>query len=516
MNRDGAVAMYAKGDSGSGSARPEGYDSRMFEAIELGRQVSKKEFDKEEPVLHSALLKAQRRLAELKVPVILVMSGVEGAGKGAVVNRLNKWLDTRYVRTNSFWDETDEETQRPRYWRFWRCLPPAGTVGIMFGSWYTHPIVDRVFDRIDDAEFEHEMRQAEDFERLLTDDGALIVKFWFHLAKSDQQDRLQADVTEGRITSPLLREFSKNYDDFLMVSERAIHATDIGPCRWHLVEAADARYRDLTVARTLLSEMEDRIARAEASSAHSAAPLPEPKYEAVSVLDRVDLESKLEKKEYEEQLAHWQNRVNQLTWKAREQRLRTVVVFEGWDAAGKGGAIRRLTRAIDARLFNAMSIGAPTDEEHAHHYLWRFWRHVPRSGYMTIYDRSWYGRVLVERVEGFAREEEWERAYHEINTFEQQLVEHGIVVLKFWLHISNAEQLRRFKEREQVEWKKHKITDEDWRNREKWDAYRAAVDDMVLRTSTQRVPWDLVPANDKRFARVRVIQRVCEAMEAEL
>ena len=169
---------------------------------------------------------------------------------------------------------------------------------------------------------------------------------------------------------------------------------------------------------------------------------------------------------------------------AFEKKRSSVVVFEGWDAAGKGGNIRRITAAIDPRTYRVISIAAPTDEEKAHHYLWRFWRHVPRAGYVTIYDRSWYGRVLVERVEGFARPDEWSRAYLEINDFEQQLVDHGIVLAKFWLHIDAKEQLRRFRERESVAWKQHKIAAEDWRNREKWDAYEEAVNDMVARTST--------------------------------
>jgi polyphosphate kinase 2 (PPK2 family) len=215
-------------------------------------------------------------------------------------------------------------------------------------------------------------------------------------------------------------------------------------------------------------------------------------------------------------LDEYQSQLNNLAWQAREARLFTVAVFEGWDAAGKGGAIRRVTQAVDARLYQAITVGAPTDEERAHHYLWRFWRHLPRAGFMTIYDRSWYGRVLVERVEGFARPDEWRRSYLEINDFEEQLVDHGVVLMKFWLHISKEEQLRRFREREQVAWKQHKITPEDWRNRERWDDYRLAVDEMVARTSTEYAPWDLVAANDKRFARIEVLRAFCTCLERAL
>jgi AMP-polyphosphate phosphotransferase len=191
-------------------------------------------------------------------------------------------------------------------------------------------------------------------------------------------------------------------------------------------------------------------------------------------------------------------------------------VFEGWDAAGKGGGIRRLTEAIDSRLCRVIPVAAPTDEERAHHYLWRFWRHIPRAGLVTIYDRSWYGRVLVERVEGFAREDEWMRAYLEINDFEQQLVESGVVLTKFWVHISLEEQLRRFEDRQRTPYKQHKITEEDWRNREKWEAYRAAVNDMVVRTSTRKAPWTLVAGNDKKFARIQMLETVCRRLERAL
>jgi polyphosphate kinase 2 (PPK2 family) len=186
------------------------------------------------------------------------------------------------------------------------------------------------------------------------------------------------------------------------------------------------------------------------------------------------------------------------------------------DAGGKGGAIRRITNAIDARLYQTIPIAAPTDEEKDHHYLWRFWRHIPRSGRVTVYDRSWYGRVLVERVEGFATEAEWKRAYLEINEFEEQLVESGIILFKFWMHIGQDEQLRRFKAREEVPYKQHKITDEDWRNREKWDQYKAAVNEMVIRTSTEYAPWELIPGNDKPYARIAVLQTICGGLRKAL
>ena len=235
-----------------------------------------------------------------------------------------------------------------------------------------------------------------------------------------------------------------------------------------------------------------------------------------TILSRLDMSLRVDRRRYETRLEELQGRLNALHRKAQRRGTSAILVFEGWDAAGKGGAIRRLTAAIDARAYQVIPIAAPTDEERAQHYLWRFWRHLARRGRMTIFDRSWYGRVLVERVEGFASEHEWMRAYAEINQFESQLVAHGIVVIKFWMHITADEQLRRFREREKASYKRWKLTDEDWRNRKQWDAYQQAVNDMVERTNTRQAPWTLVAANDKNFARLKVLTTVCDGLEGHL
>jgi polyphosphate kinase 2 (PPK2 family) len=237
---------------------------------------------------------------------------------------------------------------------------------------------------------------------------------------------------------------------------------------------------------------------------------------SVTVLDHVDLTRQLPDGEYRKRLLRLQGRLNRLVRAAADKKVSSVAVFEGWDAAGKGGSIRRLTEAMDPRLYRVIPIAAPTDEEKAHHYLWRFWRHLPRAGRVTIYDRSWYGRLLVERVEGFAQEAEWMRAYPEINDFEEQLAEAGIVLTKFWIHVSPEEQLRRFEDRRETPYKRHKMTGEDWRNRDRWAAYHTAVNDMVVRTSTRHAPWTLVSGNDKKFARVQILETFCRRLERAL
>jgi AMP-polyphosphate phosphotransferase len=428
------------------------------------------------------------------------------------------------VDTQAFWQTSDEERERPRWWRFWRALPARGRVGILFGSWYSEPIIRRVYGEIKTSKLDTEMDRVAFFEKMLADDGAVIVKLWFHLSKKAQRRRLKDlesnPKTHWRVLPSDWKHF-KLYDKFTEVSERALRRTDAGHAPWHLIEANDRRYRELTAGQILLQAIEAKLRELKQPKpppvAAKTAKAPARRGKAgITILDHVNLTQRLTDREYETQLEKWQARLTRLAWTAWEKKIANVAVFEGWDAAGKGSAIRRVTAAMDPRLYRIVPIAAPTDEERARHYLWRFWRHLPRAGMTTIFDRSWYGRVLVERVEGFARENEWRRAFLEINDFEEQLAESGIVVSKFWIHIGKDEQLRRFQQREEIAFKRYKITAEDWRNREQWDAYKAAINDMVAHTSTEFAPWTLVAGNDKQFARVQIVKTLCKHLEAAL
>ncbi|MAM69603.1 MAG: polyphosphate:AMP phosphotransferase [Gammaproteobacteria bacterium] len=489
----------------------------MFEVAEIGRKLSKKQFRLIAEQLHTRLLEAQFKLRDSSHPVIIIVSGVEGSGKGEVVNRLNEWLDSRGIETNAFWDETDEQAMRPAYWRFWRSLPTRGNIGIMFGSWYTRPIVNHVYNKIDEAEFERQLVKIREFETMLAEDGAIIIKLWFHMSRQAVVEKLSQEA-ELRKTAPQTEKYIQQYDQFLPVCEQALRSTEQSRLPWHIIEATDRNYRDACCGEIILETLETHLeaaANAKGDSRQAKSHKLELPHQP-TILDRVDLDLTLTKGKYLTELAQAQSKLNKLAWQAREQRKSIVAVFEGWDAAGKGSAIRRVTQAVDARLFKVISTAAPTDEEQAHHYLWRFWRHIPLAGYMTIYDRSWYGRVLVERVENFARHDEWQRAYGEINHFEEHLVEHGIIICKFWIHISPEEQLRRFQERQEIPWKQYKITDEDWRNREKWDHYKDAINDMVAHTSTQHAPWSLISGDDKKHARVEIINTLCQSIATKL
>lgn len=493
----------------------------MFESAELGHELSKVQYRKIEPRLRADLLDAQYELAKNgRFPVLIVISGVRGAGKGETVNLLNEWMDPRHIHTHAFDNPSDEESERPPMWRFWRVLPPKGRIGILFGSWYTAPIIDRVFRRSKGKDLAAAIDRINQFERMLADEGALILKFWFHLSKKRQKKRLrelQSDKeTRWRVTERDW-EFFKLYDRFYRVSEGMLRKTNTAHAPWIVVEGSDHRFRAATVGKEILEALKKRLqVREERREAKSqAAPIVRP-VDGVHLLKRLDLSVRLDKSRYERQVEKLQRRIALATRHAKFREHNVVCVFEGMDAAGKGGAIRRVTAALDARHYHTIPVAAPTDEERAQPYLWRFWRHVPRKGGFTIYDRSWYGRVLVERIERFCAEADWMRAYAEINEFEDELVQNGAIVAKFWLQISKEEQLRRFKERERTRFKRFKITPEDWRNRKKWADYQEAAADMIERTSTDHAPWTLVAANDKYHARVKVLDSLVSSLERVL
>jgi polyphosphate:AMP phosphotransferase len=492
----------------------------MFESAELGHKIDKATYAREEPRLREALLNAQFDLAQAKrFPVVIVIGGVDGAGKGETVNSLNEWMDPRHIHTHAFPEASDEERERPRMWRFWRALPPKGKVGILFGAWHTQPIIDRVYGRSRKAELSQAIDEIVRFEKMLTDEGALILKFWFHLSKDQQKKRLKAlakdPKTRWRVTDTDWERF-KIYDRFRKVSEEFLRHTSKAEAPWVVVEGADARYRMLTVGKLLLEAMRERLEQKSVARLPDKTPPMLPRLDRRDLLSALDQSKQISKAKYARELERWQGRLNLLSRHPDFKAPSVIIVFEGQDAAGKGGAIRRITGALDARHYQGIPIAAPTEEERAQPYLWRFWRHLPRRGRFTLYDRSWYGRVLVERVEGFCGEYDWMRAYSEISDFEEQLVSTNTVLVKYWLEIGKDEQLKRFKEREKTSFKRFKITAEDWRNRKKWDLYHAAACDLIDRTSTTLAPWTLVEANDKQYARIKVLKTLCKRIEQAL
>jgi polyphosphate:AMP phosphotransferase len=491
----------------------------MFESAEIGHKIDKAAYRAAVPVLRAALLETQVDLFEnKKIPVVVLISGQDGAGKGETINVLYEWMDPRFLTTLAFAEPTDEETERPAMWRYWRSLPPKGRVGIFAGSWYSDPIRERIQGEISLKELDARAEQINRFEAMLVNEGALVLKFWFHLTKDGQEKRLKAlerdPLTAWRVTQWNWDRL-KTYDQLQDVAGHLLRITNTAWAPWVVVEGTCDRYRSLTVGQILLSAMKDRLANPQRQQT-PVAPIVRVDTDGRNVLSELDLKLALEEKPYKEELAKWQGRLSELVRDPRFKNRSLICAFEGSDAAGKGGAIRRIISALDARDYQIVPVAAPTEEERAQPYLWRFWRHMPKSGRVTIFDRTWYGRVLVERVEGFCSESDWLRGYTEINDFEHEMSDSGVIVVKFWLQISQAEQLRRFKEREKIEFKRFKITQEDWRNREKWAAYQQAICDMVERTSTGNAPWTMVEANDKNYARVKILRTLCERVEVEL
>jgi len=506
-------------DKALGDAFP---PSRMAKSrVQRGR-LPKKQYEQTLPRLREHLVQLQVQLKDSSTKVVLIVAGVDGAGRGEVLNVLGEWLDPRGVETFSIQTPTEEERERPLMWRFWRSLPARGRIGIFANSWYTETLREEASSKKELADLDQELRRIRHFEKLLSDNGTLILKIWLHLSKEAQYTRLrslESDLdTAWRVTEDDWQAH-KHYERLAETARYIVRETDRPGASWTVLDATDPRARNLAVGDLLTKSFRTHLVRSRRRHAIASKPATRPRPVAPAGLRRLlalPLNQKLSEDEYEEKREKWLGRLNRSLRAMHAERRSVIFVFEGWDAAGKGGAIRRLTSAIDMRHYRVVPIAKPTDEEKAHHYLWRFWRHIPRDGYVTIFDRSWYGRVLVERLEGFARPDEWKRAFEELNDFEEQLTEHGTLVVKFWMHVSKEEQLARFRAREKTAYKAHKINEEDWRNRRKWLAYEVAIGDMIALTSTHFAPWHVIPSDNKRFARLQILKTACKAIDDAL
>lgn len=492
----------------------------MFRSAQLGHEISKEEYNSEVPKLRTELLNAQLDLKETeKFQVIILIGGVDGSGRGQTVKLLTEWMDARYIETNAMYTQTGEEASHPPMWRFWNALPPRGKIGIFFGSWYTAPIVDRVFKKSKPADLDKSIDNIERFEKMLADEGALILKFWFHISRKDQKKRiikLQNNPKKSWQIGKNELEYFKYYDKFKEVSEYTLMRTSKAWAPWIVVESADPRYCYLTVGKEILSALRKKLDTPSIIQQPSSLPSIYPPVDNKTILNTLDYTKTIQDDAYQTELLKQQKKLNTLVKRLQDKNISTCIVFEGNDAAGKGSAIRRITGALDPRSYRIVPVAAPTEEEKHQPYLWRFWRHIPRAGQLIIFDRSWYGRVLVERVEGFCAESDWKRAYSEINDFEEQITSNGSLLIKFWLSITKDEQLKRFKEREKISFKHFKITEEDWRNRKKWNDYELAVNEMVERTSTPEKSWCIVEANDKHYAHIKILKEICKRIKAAL
>ncbi|MCH5252358.1 MAG: phosphate--AMP phosphotransferase [Lachnospiraceae bacterium] len=481
----------------------------MLEKIDMKKEVNPADYNERMAHLEIRMGELQRKCKELGIPIMIVFEGFEASGKGTMINKMIQPLDPRGFKVYTMEKENEEEKMHPYFWRYFIKTPAKGRIHIFDRSWYQGLENGKVTPE--------DVRQ---FERQFTDDGMVVIKFFLAITKKEQKKRLKAleqdSATKWRVRKED-RQKNKEYDKYLEQYDTMLIQTDTSNAPWTVVEAMEKKFAICKIMTIVVNRLEAAVAEAEAGKPEKI--LVEEEFSEDlknGVLQGIDLSLSLEPEEYKKKRKDLQKRLGILHNKMYLQRVPVVLAFEGWDAGGKGGAIKRITQCIDPRGYEVVPVSAPNDIEKAHHYLWRFFEKFPKDGHLTIFDRTWYGRVLVERIEGFATEAEWKRAYSEINNMEAHLVKSGAIVLKFWLHIDKDEQERRFRQRQETPEKQWKITDEDWRNREQWEAYEKAVDEMVVRTSTKEAPWFIIEANSKLYARIKILEIVVEALEKVL
>lgn len=492
----------------------------MLNSIDFNRRMTDVEYRLETKAVRGELANLQHRMKESKLPVIVLFEGWDSSGKGSMIANMIQTLDPRFFKVHNTKDPTPEEQRHPFLWRHWLRTPEKGKMAIFDESWYPEVSRARIESNLSTEEAYSRMESINTFERQLSQDGCLIIKFFLHISCKEQAKR-HAKLMEDKNTRWRVTERdkfrNKHYKEYYRVYDEMLEKTNTVFAPWHVISAHERRsamneiYSIIVDSiRTALDKPKIIVPSEYQSQVHTFHLVKKPK------LDEVPLYRRIEEDKYRTMLRHEQKKLSKLHNIVYRERIPIIIAYEGWDAAGKGGNIKRLTSALDPRGYEVIPIASPTPVEKMHHHLWRFWQNLPKDGHVAVFDRTWYGRVMVERLEGFCTEEEWKRAYQELNEFEYELEKWGAILIKFWLHIDSDEQLRRFTERQNTPEKQWKIADEDWRNREKWDLYETAVNDMIRLTSTEYAPWTIVESQDKKFGRIKAIQTLNDAIEARL
>ena len=462
------------------------------------------------------LLKQQVMMKEKKLPVIVLFEGWGAAGKGSVLGKVIKNIDPRFFKVAVMDEPTEEENRKPFLYRHFVKIPEAGKFVFMDSGWMSEVTKQKLSGELSDEDYKKRVESIKRFERQLTDNGYLLLKFFFNIDKKEQKKRLNK-LKEDKNTKWRVSEYdkwqNKHYEECFDVYDQYLCDTDHSSASWYIVDAKDKKWAQLQVLETIVQGIDTAFANIALSVPllQNAFPLkPIPK------LSEVSLDKELSDEEYERLLDMYQKRLGELHNELYRKKVPVIIAYEGWDAAGKGGNIRRIAEALDPRGYEVHPIASPEPHEKARHYLWRFWNRLPKTGHIAIFDRTWYGRVMVERLEGFCSTNDWQRAYVEINEFERELADWGAIIVKFWVQIDKDTQLERFKDRENTPEKRWKITEEDWRNREKWDSYEVAVNEMLQKTNTAYAPWHILESNDKKYARIKALKTVIEAIEDKL
>ena len=459
----------------------------------------------------------QMKLKDRKLPVLVLIEGWGAAGKGSAIGQIIKNIDPRFFKVFTMpAAPTEEEARKPFLYRFFEKIPEAGKFTLLDSGWMNQIMEEKLSGALDDKTYAQRVDSVKRFERTLTDNGYLVLKFFFHISKKEQASRiqrLQADKdTAWRVSKGDLWQ-NHHYDDCMEAFDRYLDDTNTPSAPGYVIDSKSKKFAELQVLETMCMGIDTAL-----HNESLAVPLLQNVFPLIKMpkLKDVPLDKTISEEEYKLQLRLLQEKLGHLHNRLYRKRVPVVIVYEGWDAAGKGGNIKRLTGALDPRGFEVHPIASPEPKEKARHYLWRFWTRLPKDGHIAIFDRSWYGRVMVERLEGFCSENDWQRAYYEMNEFEQELHNWGAVILKFWVQIDKDTQLARFTDRQNTPSKQWKITDEDWRNREKWDLYEQAVDEMLQKTSTTYAPWHILESVDKKYARIKALQTVIDALEKAL
>ena len=465
---------------------------------------------------HARLFAQQMQMKEKNLPVLILFEGWGAAGKGTLLGRVIRELDPRFFTAVSMHAPTAEEKRKPFLTRFMEQIPEAGRFLFMDSGWMSEICHDVLMDHMDAKLYKERIGSARRFERGLTDNGYLVLKFFFHISKREQRKRLD-NLLDSKNTAWQVDDFdlweNKHYDKCYEVYDTFLEDTTTSSSPWYVIDAKAKKWAELQIMETIVAGIDMALKN------HAlTVPLIQNTFQLkkMPTFSEVDLSVSVEPEEYKKGLKELQARLHDLHNQAYRHHIPIIVAYEGWDAAGKGGNIKRLTAALDPRGYEVIPIASPKPYEKSRHHLWRFWVRLPKTGHFAIFDRTWYGRVMVERLEGFCSENDWQRAYNEINEFEKELTDWGAIVIKFWVHIDKDTQLARFTERQNTPEKQWKITDEDWRNREKWDAYEVAVDEMIAKTSTTYAPWHILESNDKHYARLKALRIVVENLEEAL
>ena len=458
----------------------------------------------------------QMQIKEHGLPVLVLFEGWGTAGKGSVLGKVIKNIDPRFFKVATMDAPTEEERRKPFFYRYFIKIPEKGKFEFLDSGWMDEIVNDCLHERMGEKEYKKKIESVKRFERQLTDNGYLVLKFFFQISQKEQKKRiehLRADKnTEWRVSRNDDWQ-NKHYDKCLHVFDRYLNDTNAAADPWYIIDAKNRKWAELQVLETLVSGIETAL-----KNSDLAVPLLQNVFplEKIPKLSEISLDKEISEEEYKKELKKLQTKLSELHNRLYREKIPVIIAYEGWDAAGKGGNIKRITEALDPRGFEVHPIASPEPHEKARHYLWRFCNRLPKTGHIAIFDRTWYGRVMVERLEGFCNENEWQRAYNEMNEFEKELADWGAVIIKFWVQIDKDTQLARFEDRQNTPEKQWKITDEDWRNREKWDLYESAVNEMLKKTNTTYSPWHILESNDKKYARIKALKIVIEAIEKAL